>query len=306
MRELEPYADLGRVERMIALRSFSGWHDLSAPELASLAELARPYRARAGQTLIGAGEPVDHIFLIVRGALTSRAKGLDLGRFQAGEAVGGIAAWGEAEGYEVLAVADSVVLAMNAGELEELYEDRFAILARVLRRLARQAIALRRRSGGTAGFPAEAAVGAECPARRLDLVERIVYLRRSLGMQGSSIDSVAVLAKTAEEIRLAPGERLWSSGEPASFLVAILCGRVRGTTPEGQRFELGAGDLAGALDVVADLPRWYECEVIDGLVGLRLSRDITFDLWEDHPELPRRMLGALSRQVLALTAASAK
>lgn len=301
MPELAPFGGLGSVERMLALRSFPAWHDLNPSELAALSAIARPLFAPAGATLVGAEENVDVIFLIVRGAVESRRHGKTLGRYEAGDSVGGLAGFsGEHAGYEVVTREDSVVLALSLAELEELFEDRFSILARVLRELARQAIKLRRRLGTSAGFPEAADPGVACPARTLDLVQRMVYLRRSLGMRGTSIDSVAVLAKTAEEVRLAPGERLWRVGDPSDAMVAILCGRVRCTTPEGQRFELGAGDLVGSLDATGQVPRWYDCEVVDGIVALRLPRDITFDVWEDHPELPLRLLAAFSRHVLAL------
>ncbi|MCA9604564.1 MAG: cyclic nucleotide-binding domain-containing protein [Myxococcales bacterium] len=301
MRELEPFGGLGRVERMIALRSFPAWHDLLPQELATLSAIARPGRVRAGATLIGLEDDVDAIFLVVHGRVVSRRHGAELGRYGPGDAVGGLVAFtGDSTGYEVVALEDTVLLTFQVTELEELFEDRFSILARVLRAMSRQAIQLRRALGGTAGFPASADPGETCPARSLDLVQRMVYLRRSLAMQSSSIDSVAVLAKTAEEIRLAPGDVLWRVGDPSSSIVVVLCGRLRGTNADGIRFELGAGDLAGSLDATAEVPRWYDCEVIDGLVALRLPRDITLDVWEDHPELPLGLLGQFSRTVLAL------
>lgn len=306
MRELEPFDGLGGVERMLALRSFPAWHDLSPPELATLSAIARPARVDAGATLVAAEDEVDSIFLVVRGGLASRHGGAELGRFGPGDSVGGLAAFGgESAGYEVVALEDAVLLAFRVVELEELFEDRFSILARVLRELARQTIVLRQ-GLETAGFPAEASPGEACPARSLDLVQRMVYLRRSLAMQRTSVDSVAVLAKTAEELRLAPGDVLWRTGDPSTSIVVIVCGRLRGTTPEGRRFELGAGDLAGSLDATAEVPRWYDCEVVDGLVALRLPRDIALDVWEDHPELPLELLAAFSRQVLALLVGKAR
>lgn len=298
---LDQVADLGRVERMLALRAFPGWHDLRSDELATLAAIAHPRFAPRGTALVGLGEEVEHIFLIVSGEVEARRGGRLLDTYGPGDSVSGLAAFGGAgDGYAAITTEDTTMLVLRTAELEEVFEDRFRVLSHVLRELARQTIRLRQRILPTAGFPAEAKTGDACPARSLDLVQRMVYLRKNLGMEGSSIDSVAVLAKTAEEVRLGPGEALWRRGDPPTSMVAILCGRVRCESPEGHVFELGAGDLAGSLDATAGLPRWYDCLVVDGIVALRLSHDITFDVWEDHPELPLRLLRAFSRSVLAL------
>ncbi|MCB9595720.1 MAG: cyclic nucleotide-binding domain-containing protein [Sandaracinaceae bacterium] len=298
---LDQAADLGRVERMLALRAFPGWHDLRSDELATLAAIAHPRLAPAGTVLVAPGEEVDRLFLVVSGEVEAKLGSRVLGRYGPGDSVGGLVAFGgAADGYFATAVEDTTMLVLRTSELEEVFEDRFRVLSHVLRELARQIIRLRKRILPTAGFPPDAKTGDACPARSLDLVQRMFYLRKNLGMEGSSIDSVAVLAKTAEEIRLGPGEALWRTGDPPTSMVAILCGRVRCESAEGHVFELGAGDLAGSLDATAELPRWYDCHVVDGLVGLRMSHDITFDVWEDHPELPLRLLRAFSRSVLAL------
>ncbi len=295
--------EIGPIERMRTLRSFPGWSELSRSELATLAEIARPRLARAGVMVIGRGEPIEASYSVVSGALVARRHGDVLGRYGPGTAVGGLAAFGrDADGYEVQAVRDTTMLEMNIADLEEVFEDRFRILALVLRELARQGLKLRRELLPHAGYPELADGGEACPARSLDLVERIFYLRQNLAIEEDAIDSVAILAKTATELRLGPGEWLWRHGDPSDHMLALLCGRVRCTSPEGHRFELGSGDLAGSLDANAEVPRWYDCQVVDGVVALVLPRNITLDIYEDHAGLARELLRAFSRQVLALQA----
>jgi len=293
--------DLGHVERMVTLRSFPGWSGLEPSELALLADLAVPRFAPAGTVLAAADQPSTQIFMIVRGELEVELEGQVIGHYGPGAAVGGIAAFaGRTEGYAIRVLEDATLLVTPVAEVEEVFEDRFPILANVLRVLAEQMIELRRRLGPSAGYPEVVDTGASCPARSLDLVERIFYLRKNLAMDDSSIDSVAVLAKAAEEIRGAPGDVLWREGDVADGMLAILCGRVRCTNDLGQTFVLGAGDLAGSLDSAARAGRWCTLTVEDGVVGLQLPRDAMLDVWEDHPELPLRLLRAFSRQVLAM------
>ena len=293
--------DLGHVERMVTLRSFPGWSSLDQSELALLADLAVPRFAPAGATLIAVDEPVTHVFMVVRGEVEVRLEGRVIGRYGPGGAVGGVAAFaGRSEGYEIRVLEDATLLVSPVAEIEEVFEDRFPILANVLRTLAKQMIELRRRLGPSAGYPETAQAGDACPARKLDLVERIFYLRKNLAMDDSSIDSVAVLAKAAIEVRGAPGDVLWREGDLADSMLAILCGRVRCTNDLGQEFFLGAGDLAGSLDSAGQIPRFCTTTVVDGVVGLQLPRDAMLDVWEDHPELPLRLLRAFSRQVLTM------
>jgi len=300
--ELLP-VEIGRVERMVTLRGFPGWAELSSSELATLAEISRACTAKAGSVVIPLGGPVDASYSIVEGCLIARRNGESLGRYGPGTAVGGLAAFSkETEGYEVIAESDTTMLEMAVADLEEVFEDRFRVLSLVMRELSRQALGLRRSLVPLAGYPPEAQTGAACPARSLDLVERIFYLRKNLEMSEDVIDSVAVLAKSAKEVRLGPGEWLWRVGDKPDHVFALLCGRVVCSSPEGHLFELGAGDLAGTLDATADVPRWYACQVVDGVVGLILPTGVMMDVLEDHTDLALKLLSGFSRQVLRLLA----
>lgn len=293
--------DVGRVEKLVALRSFPGWAELPTPELAALSELAEPRAAPVGTTLLSEGQPVTTIYLVMRGELTIRRDGVEIGRYGPHSGVGGLAAFArDPRGYECEATRDSLLLALHADELEEVFEDRFVVLGSVLRELARETVRLRRRMRPNAGFPAEADPGERCPARRLDLVERIFFLRRNLAFASGFIDSIAALARSAEELRLAPGERLWRAEDRADHLLAVVCGTIEARTPDGTTFAFGAGDLVGGLDAVGEVPRWFDAEVGEGLVALRMESDPTLDVFEDHPDLGLDVLQGFSAALLAL------
>mgnify|MGYP006277725407 CR=1 FL=1 len=299
MSALEP--EVGRVERLVALRSFPGWSGLPTAELATLAEAATPRSFDAGARLLEEGEPVTRTFMVVRGELALWRGGVELGRFGPHTGVGALAAFArDPRGYTVTAHQPSLVLELHADDLTEILEDRFIILLRMLQEMARENIRIRRTLGPSAGFPSHASAGEACPAHRLDLMERIFLLRKNLAFVEGFIDSVAALARDARELRLANGEVLWRIGDRADAMVAIICGTIRGRTPEGFEFVLGAGDLVGGLDATAREPRWFQATVEEGLVGLAVDRDALVDVLEDHPDLGMDLLRGFSVGLLSL------
>lgn len=294
-------AEIGRVERLVALRSFPGWVDLPTGDLATLAEVATPRWFETGARLLEEGQPVSRIYLVVRGELALRRGGVEIGRYGPHTGVGALAAFArDARGYECAALTDTLVLEMHADDLTELFEDRFLVLLRVLQEMARESIRIRRGLRPSAGFPRTADPGERCPMRRLDLVERIFFLRQNLAFASGFIDSIAALARSADEVRLPSGQVLWRPGDRADAMIALVCGTVRARTPEGLEFAFGAGDLVGGLDSTAREPRWFEAVVEDGMVGLTLQRDATVDVWEDHPDLGMEVLRGFSAGLLSL------
>ena len=97
---LDDSADVSRVERMIALRAFPGWSELPAPELATLASIARPRFAVEGTHLIAERDPIHSLIVVIRGEIVARRGGRELGRYGPGTGVGGLAGFSRAsEGY---------------------------------------------------------------------------------------------------------------------------------------------------------------------------------------------------------------
>ncbi|MFK7985220.1 MAG: cyclic nucleotide-binding domain-containing protein [Sandaracinaceae bacterium] len=299
-----PEPMIGKVERFVALRSFGGWDGLPTKEIALIASLTRPRRFKRGDTVFVEGEPVDSVYMVISGNLSLRRKGRELGRYGPRSGVGGLAGFArDPDGYDCVALEDTLTLEVDIEDIEEVLEERFHILLTMLRGMARQSIQVRQ-TIPSAGFTHSPDAGTECPAHRLNPVERMFYMRRT-PMGAGRIDSIAELSMRAEEIRAAEGEVLWRRGDAPDTLVMIICGRIRGETDNGTTFEFGAGDLVGALDTVSDLPRWYEATVVDGLVALELHRDQTLDLWEDHPDLAMQVLRGFSGGLLRLLSENA-
>jgi CRP-like cAMP-binding protein len=82
----------------------------------------------------------------------------------------------------------------------------------------------------------------------------------------------------------------------------MMCGSVRGHTPEGLDFQLGAGDIVGGVDMVAEQPRWFDANAQEDMVALSFNREGLIDLLEDQPELGFDFLRLMAMTLLALRA----
>src|SRR5262249_30307230 len=102
-------------------------------------------------------------------------------------------------------------------------------------------------------------------------------------------------------ITLERDHTLWDAGDPSDHVVLVLGGTVACTSDDGaQRFTLGAGDMVGALDTVANVPRWHDARAASPVHGLRVERSALLDVLEDDPETAVQALVGLSRGAAVL------
>ncbi|MCZ7683598.1 MAG: cyclic nucleotide-binding domain-containing protein [Sandaracinaceae bacterium] len=297
----ERRAEIGWIERLIALRSFPGWADLPASELAAISAAARPRLCAAGERLVDARSVVSSVLLVVDGELVVTREGRALGRIGPRDWLGAVLAFApDALGIECDAAVASLVLELDVDDLEDIFEDRVGVLARAVAVLSREAIALRRAFPEDGGFVETDPSREDVPARPLDVVERVFYLRQSRALPRARIDATTALAEAARELRVEAGEPLFRIGDPSGAMIAVIGGRVDARSADGQRFTFGAGDMIGGLDTFAGVPRWYEAEAATALTALVLDRDEILDVWEDHPDLGIAMLRAVSTSLLDL------
>lgn len=290
--------ELGRIERQVAIRSFAEFRDLPGPEIALLASIARSRAVSAGERLLEPGRPVGTIFLVVEGELAVRRGDAEtrVGRHELAGASFALA--DDPQGCECVAVQDGMVLEIAADDLEDVFEDHRAVLAGAVSRLAREALSLRTRREDD-GSSAQPVPGPSAP---LDLVQRILILRRMRGLAGASIDGIAALAGAAREVRAPSGHVLWRAGDPSGTILALVGGSVRATWPDGRSATIVPFELVGNLDSLAGEARAHDVVVGEPVVALAIERDAMLDAWEDHLDLGTEMLRHLSRSVLALGA----
>jgi CRP-like cAMP-binding protein len=281
------------LERAMALRRIPGLEELDPDLLTTLAARTELRPHAAGHSLAGRANAAIHLVLEGR-VLESRGRGAERS-VERGGLLGDLGALFEEAGpYRAVAAVDSETLALPLEDLIDLCEEHFALLVAVTRAAARAALASGRReeAGRASDAPAPA------PARAADgeLGDRILALASSPLFGEVAVHTLGRIAAEAKPLELAPGEALWSEGDPAGGVVAILDGTLacRGTQ-EG--FELGPGALLGLLEALAGVPRRFAVHAVTPLAGLALESGALLDAMEDDTDLAVDLLAALVRSL---------
>jgi CRP-like cAMP-binding protein len=205
-------------------------------------------------------------------------------------------------GTQAVAEADTLTLEIDADAIAEVLEDRFQIVQYLLREVSRRVLELLRQNrldpsrffpGPPAGLPG----GGE-----LDLVDRLLLLRRMPVFERSSITTLAELARSMANVRFEAGTLLWHEGEPSQGIVLVTSGRVRTTGSGGVGFEAGPGFPLGAVEAVAQTPRWYDARALTPLVALQAQTDVLVDLFEDNFEMAMDYLALIARATQGILA----
>ena len=170
------------------------------------------------------------------------------------------------------------------------------MLRDVSRRLA-QAI----RTHGPTLFPEPWQVPLRVPARGLDLVERLVLLRAAPPFAQASLTTLADLARTLREVRFERDALLWSEGDRAGHTLLVVEGLVRCRSRDGRLdFTFGPGSPVGTLDMLAEMPRFFEARAQTPLLALQGRVEELVDVLEDNHAMATELLAAITRQLLVL------
>lgn len=283
------------VERVLFLKRISWLSALHLPDLAVLGEYAQERRSRRGDLLLRGGEPVEAMHFVVDGRLRLARRGRALGHAEVGSVIGArLLLAQDGDGLEAVAEADTTTLALDRESFLDALEDRFEIYLGVLRETCRELVELFRENpaeAAPASGPAPPAAGGD-----LDLVERIVLLRSRRPFEACSIDALAELAQRLEEVRRPAGTVLWRRGERATRLLLVAGGRVRcePARPEAT-FWMGPGQPLGTLELLAELPRWYDAVAEEPVTALEGGVDQLVDVFEDDVDMGLGFLAHLAR-----------
>lgn len=290
------------LERLLYLKKAPAFSSLPASELSVIAEVAQERFFPAGSALLREGESIGAVYFVVEGSIVLRRRGALVGKVGAGAALGGLALFArDPEGVEAVAEADTLTLELEADALLEVFEDRFAILLHIMRDLCRQLIDAHVRTGvdPTSTLPLGGPV--PLPTRELDLVERIFFLRRMPVFRESSVNVLFELSRALTEVRFAPGITLWEAGDPALGIFAIVSGEVAGRIGgNGLDFRAGPGVPLGALESVAEVPRWYDAVTTTEVVALSANAEALLDVFEDNHEMAMDYMAIVARARLRL------
>jgi CRP/FNR family transcriptional regulator len=101
------------------------------------------------------------------------------------------------------------------------------------------------------------------------------------------------------------GDLIFAEGDPAEHLYTIARGKVKvfKVTPSGKELILsilGPGAPVGAVAVYQDVPFPASAIAFEDAVLIRIPARDYFELLEKHPELVRRLLGAMTHRLMEL------
>lgn len=291
---------VGQLQRILTLRTFPGLAATPAEDLAAMAQHMLERQYAAGERLLHDGQPVTRMFFIVDGEVELRRGGREHRTLGSKAVIGGLPAMArDADGYDALAVRDTLALVIPFDDMMDIFEDNFAILRRVLAGMCREALEARRRlsAAGFSNVIAEPLVEHERP---LDLVERMTVLRSVMSFTQSRLEAIAEMAHESRELRHAAGETLWKEGDTSDSMLVVVRGVVECKNADSGSFRFGPGDTLGSLETPAGIPRWYDAVVAEDLIALALDREVMFDVFEDQFDMAMDMLEGLARTILSM------
>jgi CRP-like cAMP-binding protein len=301
------------LERLLYLKRLPTLGSLPAADLTFIAELAEERFFQKGNVIYREGEPIPAIHFVVEGGIRVSRHGRRLGSVGAGAGLGGLGLFaGDNEGVEAVAEEDTLTLELDADAVFELFEDRFPILQHIIRDLCRELVDLAVRLRLAPGIK-------DCPPlppvpNDLDLVERIFFLRQIEPFKKNSINALAELSRTINQVRFEPGTTLWRVGDPASWLLVIASGTVRCRVPALASSTAGAesapdpafefrtcpGLPLGSLESLGELPRWHDAVTETAVVALQGNTDQIVDVFEDNFSMARDYLAVLAQSMLRI------
>jgi len=294
---------VGTVERILSLKRIPILAGLSPEDLAVVAEHGRERFFPKGSVLLREGEPIPALYAVLDGRVHLARKGRKLGHVTSAEFVGGAGIFArDPEGLSATAETDTLALELDADATLEIFEDHFPILHHVLREVCRWLLDLVGRLPSSLYgdiFPRfEAPIA---PAGDLDLVERILFLRQVSPFAQSSINALAELSRGMAEVSLPAGTRLWEEGEASGTVLLLVSGTIACTARGGEAtFTTGPGAPLGAVESMAERPRWYTAVTETKVTALQGSIEGLIDVFEDNFDMAMDYLAVMARAQIRL------
>jgi CRP-like cAMP-binding protein len=287
------------LERMLRLKRSPMLSGLPNPEIAVLADAAVGRLFGRGEQVCREGEPVGSLHFVVRGSLATRRRGQTSGAIGPGGAVGGLALFArEPLGFDVVAEEETLTLEIDADSAWEVLEDRFPILHHLLRETSRRAVDLVVRLRLDPGAATESRPAVAAAMGQVDLVDRIFFLRRQTVFRRSSITALADLARATAQVRFEPGVTLWREGEASAGIFLVGSGTLRARSVAGLDFRPGPGYALGALEALAERPRFYDLVTETPVEALQGHMGALVDVFEDNFEMAMDYLAVVARTTL--------
>ena len=179
---LEPFRDGSMVYRIAALRAALMFEKAKVESLVELAKRAKLLRTEPGELIAPPGKRSDRLFVVMRGAVEVERRVMPELRatFGPGQLVlGGGAFSGELSSYAITSTAESLVLALEHQDVDDVADDQFDIVLSALRGMSIERDALMSRRSKRATIPPPAPVPSEDASDKPTLEQRVKVAQSS-------------------------------------------------------------------------------------------------------------------------------
>jgi CRP-like cAMP-binding protein len=280
-------------ERFLTLRRLGFFSGADDAHITIVAHHAREVILRAGTVLFDATTPPDTMHIIVDGAVEVERDGKHVVTVLPGYGVGALGIYKEHDGSVARVEHDTLALALDYEVWNSIMEDHFTFVIGPLKGMSSGIAEMLADIGGhrVLGEPSTQ----PWPEEPLDLVQRIFEMRRGDVFADSSVHAVAEMAQYMEERRYAPGDVLWSRGDPADGVFCLVHGTVSVKGVEQDWSEtVYPGSFIGGIATLAQQPRRGTATAVTPVLGLKAPPELLMDTLEDNFDMATRFLGMIA------------
>lgn len=278
--------------RIKALKVFPGFHDLPPEYLVALGAYAEVKTYSAGSVLQAAGEPREHVHIVLEGETERVRAGKVVERVGAYDLVGGAASLADGEATcTVRAATELQVLSLRCEAARWLIVDNQAVFAAVLGSLAERVLRLRDAAGPSRGFPQ---VEPTEEVAEISMAEKLLALVECEATRELPIDVLGAVAMGSTLLDVAQGQPL-VTGEDRVVAARFPVHGVMRCVDEDCAAAVGRGHALGLEEMLAHRPLrcTFVAETASALV--EVSLDALLDDIEDDDEACMALLLGISR-----------
>jgi CRP-like cAMP-binding protein len=249
----------------------------------------------AGSTLYREGDPPDHLYFMLEGAIRLTREGSPPWTMRGRWVVGVLEGMTDVPRMRTAtALVDFQAMQVPARSWVEIMEDSFQLARGAVLNAARATAHLEEsvpRIEHPIARPRVLPAVGEAP---LSMIERLALLSEVRMLGGAGVQSIVDLAAVARESRFEAGEVLLPRGVERHDLLLVVSGEVAAgrEDPHAERV-YGPGDVVCGAASFGTLAPFWEARAATPVRVIAFPIEVWFDLMEEHFDLVRSTLGAL-------------
>jgi CRP-like cAMP-binding protein len=250
----------------------------------------------SGQTLFTAGAPIEFLYFMRKGEVRFTRDGAAPFTVRGRWFLGSFDALGDRLATRTAtAVGDFHGMRVSAVAWLELLEDSFQLARSAVINGLRGLMQLEERIPEGAPKSQREARSFEAPAGALNLVERIALLLGVRMLRGGGVQAIADLAALSQQVSFAPEGLIVERDTEREDLILVVDGEVLAEreNPTVRRL-YGPGDLICGAAILGQRAGPWQARAITPVRGVSFPIESLFDLMEEHFDLVRSTLAALS------------